>query len=167
MFFCKIFTWETGIPPVPKPKTIFGYQKLLLLPLLGDHRDISALYSKIYLWCTHTYVGLVLNLPKIRTCIYIYMYWRGRNFVMYEYFVLNFQREMNASWKIFSFINFFQLTYVSDMNSLCTPFVVYRKATSAEKTHVMLFWYVNRNNIISKIFLLCVSYWKGEWPRHE
>ena len=104
--FCTKCNRGTGKPPVPKPKTIFGYQKLLLLPLLGDHRDISALYSKIYLWCTHTYVGLVLNLPKIRTCIYIYMYWRGRNFVMYEYFVLNFQREMNASWKIFSFINF-------------------------------------------------------------
>ena len=35
-----------------------------------------------------------------------YIYWRGSDLIVYNYFVLYFWIEMNSSWKLFSFINF-------------------------------------------------------------
>ena len=58
---------------------------------------------------------------------------------------------------------FFQRRFESDMLSSCTPFMVSWKATSVEKTSVILFGiYVNLNNSVMKtLSIVCLLLHRG------
>ena len=115
---------------------------------------ITTIVSFIYRYLIVSLYGILNVVFQIDICIYICVLHRKRPFCV-KLFCSIFSDINDLIMKLFPFIYIlFQPTFGIDTNLSCTPFIVYRKATSVNEISVMLFWYLKRNNIIAKTLIV-------------
>ena len=116
---------------------------------------ITSCLRLMYLYNTTLLRGLLTGVwVLINVCIYLFLIQMTLSCNPLIYVL-----EINYFWhNSLTFILFFKLTFGSNMLLSCNPFLVLRKATSVEKTSVLLFDInVKINNYVMKnLFIVCL-----------